>query len=64
MRKIADFVQKDGAAVGLLKPARIVTFRAGKGPLDIAENFRFHQGSGMAAQLIFTMGLSLRLPAE
>ena len=38
---VADFVQKEGAAVGVFKPALALAFRAGEGTADMAEELAF-----------------------
>ena len=43
-RNVADLVQEDGAAVGLLETAGLVGDGTGEGPLDVAEQFAFQQG--------------------
>src|SRR3546814_4923393 len=43
---LADFVEQQGAAVGLLELADAARHRAGKGTLLVAEQFGFQQGIG------------------
>ena len=40
---IADFVEKERAAVGLLQPADAIAIRTGKGSFDVTEKFAFQQ---------------------
>src|SRR5690606_11336348 len=40
---VADFVQEDGAAIGLLELADLLLGRAGEGALLVAEELRFDQ---------------------
>ena len=44
-RQIADLIEEQGAAVGLLKVADVPGHRAGKGPLLVAEQFAFDQAA-------------------
>ncbi len=41
--QVADLVQEDGAAVGLLEATGLVLVRAGEGPFDVAEHLGFQQ---------------------
>src|SRR5215212_7565965 len=47
--QIADLVEKDGAAMGLLEPADSHLARVGEGALDVSEEFVLEQGSRNAA---------------
>ena len=49
---IADFIQKNGAAIGQFElPRRASTRRAGKGPFDMTEEFALHQITGDGAAI-------------
>jgi hypothetical protein len=49
---VADFVQKNGAAMGFLDAAQFLFDSAGEGAFFVAEEFAFQQVFGMAAQLM------------
>ena len=44
--QVADFVEKEGAAIGQLEPAEPPVGRAGKRTPLVAEHLRLHQVSG------------------
>ena len=56
-RHIADLVEEDGAAVGLLEAADPLGDGAREGALLVAEQLAFQQRSGSAAQFTRTQGL-------
>jgi hypothetical protein len=57
---LTDFVEENGAAVGLFEPADTLLVGAGKRPFFMAEKFASKSVSGMLAQLILMKGRSLR----
>ena len=57
---VADLVEEEGAAVGVLEPAFPLPVGAGERPLDVAEELAFQDVIGNAAQLRVTNGLDRR----
>ena len=57
---IADFIEKNGAAVGGFEDADAIAVRAGESAANSAEQLAFEQGGGMAPQSTGTKGCTPR----
>jgi hypothetical protein len=57
---VADFVEEQRAALGLLEAAAALRLRAGEGAALVAEQLAFQQVLGMAAVLMATKGAAGR----
>ncbi len=52
-RNVADFIEKEGAAVGRFEAADFVADRPRKGALDVSEQFTFEQGGRQGGAMHF-----------
>ena len=57
-RHVADFVQKQGPAIGRVEQPFPVLVGAGEGPLAVAEQFAFQQLLGQRAAVLSNKGLA------